>query len=162
MQWQMVSKPRSPLTPNCVLVGVARGWAWPAVLPRARDSDLRPLACPTQEAFSNKISRDSFQNRKAAISAPNLFFAAPFCFIFLLHFYAWLHQHKSCGIWDLVPWPGIEHGLPALGIWSLSHWTTREVPLSVLEIWKAHERKGHVILSKIFQPYKRSSVTNSY
>ena len=30
---------------------------------------------------------------------------------------------------DLVPWPGIELGPPALGAWSLSQWTTREVPL---------------------------------
>ena len=36
----------------------------------------------------------------------------------------------SCGMWDLVPWPGIELGRPALGAWSLSHWTTREAPSS--------------------------------
>ena len=34
----------------------------------------------------------------------------------------------SCGMWDLVPWRGIEPGPPALGAGSLSHWTTREVP----------------------------------
>ena len=34
----------------------------------------------------------------------------------------------SCGMWDLVPWPGMELRPPALGVWSLSHWTTREVP----------------------------------
>ena len=34
----------------------------------------------------------------------------------------------SCGVWDLVPWPGIESGLPALRAQSLSHQTTREVP----------------------------------
>ena len=33
----------------------------------------------------------------------------------------------SCGMWDLVPWPGIKPGSPALGAWSLNHWTTREV-----------------------------------
>ena len=33
----------------------------------------------------------------------------------------------SCGIWDLVPWPGIKPGPLALGMHSLSHWTTREV-----------------------------------
>ena len=37
-------------------------------------------------------------------------------------------QTLICGIWDLVPWPGLEPGFPALGAWSLSHWTTREVP----------------------------------
>ena len=33
-----------------------------------------------------------------------------------------------CGMWDLVPWPGIEPGSPALGVWCLTHWTTREIP----------------------------------
>ena len=33
----------------------------------------------------------------------------------------------SCGMWGLVPWPGIEPGSHALGAWSLSHWTIREV-----------------------------------
>ena len=34
----------------------------------------------------------------------------------------------SFGMWDLVPWPGIESAPPALGVKSLSHWTTREAP----------------------------------
>ena len=34
----------------------------------------------------------------------------------------------SCGIWDLVSWPGIKPGPPALGAQSLSHWTTKWVP----------------------------------
>ena len=33
----------------------------------------------------------------------------------------------TCGMWNLVPWPGIEPGSPALGVQSLGHWTTREV-----------------------------------
>ena len=32
-------------------------------------------------------------------------------------------------MWDLVPWPGIKPGPPALGAQSLSHWTSREVPM---------------------------------
>ena len=36
-------------------------------------------------------------------------------------------QTLSCGMWDLVHWPGTELTPPALGAWSLSHWTTREV-----------------------------------
>ena len=32
-------------------------------------------------------------------------------------------------MWDLVPWPGIEPGPPALGAQSLSHWTARETPV---------------------------------
>ena len=46
--------------------------------------------------------------------------------------FSWGMQTLSCGMWDLVPWPGIEPGPPALGAQSLSHWTTREVPLTLL------------------------------
>ena len=35
-------------------------------------------------------------------------------------------------MWNLVPWPGIKPGPPALGVQSLGHWTTREAPLSSL------------------------------
>ena len=34
----------------------------------------------------------------------------------------------SCGMWDLVPWPGIKSQLLALGSWSLCHWIKTEVP----------------------------------
>ena len=34
----------------------------------------------------------------------------------------------SWGMWDLVPWSGMEPGPLALGAQSLSHWTTRGVP----------------------------------
>ena len=34
----------------------------------------------------------------------------------------------SACVWDLVPWPGIEPGPPALGVRSLNHCATREVP----------------------------------
>ena len=34
----------------------------------------------------------------------------------------------SCRMWDLVLWPGIEPGSPALGTQSVNHWTTRKVP----------------------------------
>ena len=52
-----------------------------------------------------------------------------------IYLFIWLRQVLvlacgifSCGIWDLVPWPGIEPGPPALGVRSLSHWTIREAP----------------------------------
>lgn len=32
-----------------------------------------------------------------------------------------------CGVWDLVPWPQIKPGSPALEAWTLSHRTTRKV-----------------------------------
>ena len=52
-----------------------------------------------------------------------------------LFLFIWLHwvlvaAYKifSCGMWGLIPWPGIEPRCPVLGAWSVSHWTTREVP----------------------------------
>ena len=37
----------------------------------------------------------------------------------------------SCSMWDLVPWPEIKPGPPALGVWSLNHWATRESHFSI-------------------------------
>ena len=37
----------------------------------------------------------------------------------------------SCCLWDLVLWPGVKPGSPALGAWRLNHWTSREVLVSV-------------------------------
>ena len=45
-------------------------------------------------------------------------------------------QHlPSCSMWDLVLWPGIKPGPPALGAWSLSHWTARK---SLCKFMKRH------------------------
>ena len=49
---------------------------------------------------------------------PNAFFfflISLFCCIFSFGM-----QTLHCDLWDLVPWPGIEPGLPALGVQSLS------------------------------------------
>ena len=65
-----------------------------------------------------------------------------FFFLIFIHLFIWLHRVFvaacgifvvacrifSCGMWDLVPWPGIKPGPPALGGRSLNCWTTREVP----------------------------------
>ena len=51
------------------------------------------------------------------------------CFLLLLFIYLTAaHRIFSCGMWDLIPPPGIKHRPPALGACSLSHSTTREVP----------------------------------
>ena len=54
-------------------------------------------------------------------------------FIFNIYLAVW---GVSCGMqilsysrWNLVPWPKLNLGCPALGMQSLSHWTTRDVPL---------------------------------
>ena len=41
----------------------------------------------------------------------------------------------NCGMWNLVPWLGIEPGLPVLGVWRLSHW----IPVKSQSGWQASE-----------------------
>ena len=45
----------------------------------------------------------------------------------------------SCGMQNLVPWPGIKPRPLALGAWSLNHWTTRE-SLDVPFLIPLHEK----------------------
>ena len=51
----------------------------------------------------------------------------------------------SCGMWDLVPWPGIEPGPTVLGEWSLSYWTpaksqdTRFIRKIILQVWQGKD-----------------------
>ena len=59
-----------------------------------------------------------------------------FYFLFLIYLAApglsCSMQDLSSGMWDLVPRPGIEPGLPALGTWSLSHCTITKVPQGLI------------------------------
>ena len=36
-------------------------------------------------------------------------------------------QTLNCGMWNIIPWPGIEPNPLSLGARSLRHWTTREI-----------------------------------
>ena len=45
----------------------------------------------------------------------------PACCCFNVCLFIWLLWGLSRSMWDLVPWPGIEPGPPALGAQSLSH-----------------------------------------
>ena len=57
------------------------------------------------------------------------FFKYLFIFIYLTILgFGWGMQTLSCGMWDLVPHPGIKAEPLVLGVWSPSHWTTRGVP----------------------------------
>ena len=47
------------------------------------------------------------------------------CISLSFYFCLWLHQVEY-GL--LVPWPGMEHTLPAVEAWSPNHCTTTEVP----------------------------------
>ena len=49
--------------------------------------------------------------------------------LFFFNYYFYLAELRlSCSMWDLVPWPGIEPGPPALGAQRLRPQTTREIP----------------------------------
>ena len=62
------------------------------------------------------------------LAACKIFFAACEIFVAACGIFSCGRRTLSCSMWDLVPWPGIKPGSPALGVWSLSHWTTRDVP----------------------------------
>ena len=55
--------------------------------------------------------------------------ATSLIFIAACRIFSYGKQTFSCGMWDLVPWPGIEPRAPTLEALRLSLWTTREVPL---------------------------------
>ena len=38
----------------------------------------------------------------------------------------------SCGMWGLVPSPGVEPRPPARAQWSISHWAARETPVVLI------------------------------
>ena len=63
-----------------------------------------------------------------------------FIFIYLFDHigFSWGMQTLSCGMWDLVPHPGIKAEPLVLGVWIPSHWTTRGVPKAFLML----EEKG--------------------
>ena len=59
----------------------------------------------------------------------------------------WTELGLSCSIQDLVLWPGIEPGPPALRLWSLSHWATKEVPQMVYFCkFYLHLKISHLLL----------------
>ena len=51
--------------------------------------------------------------------------------------FSWGMQTLSGSLWNLVPWPGIKPGPPALGVWSLSHWNHQGSPKSFLNFGQA-------------------------
>ena len=50
----------------------------------------------------------------------------------------------SCGVWNLVPWPGIKPSPPGLGAWGVTHWNTRKVCFSDVESASHTWDKSHL------------------
>ena len=69
-----------------------------------------------------------FTKRNKVFTSPNL---VKLSCLFFKRIFVWLCwvlvvvcEIFSCGMWDLVPWPGIEPRPPALGAWSLRYCTS--------------------------------------
>ena len=62
------------------------------------------------------------------LAAPGLNWGTWESSVFIAAFEIFSGSIVPCGMWDLIPRPGIEPASPLLQAWSLCHWTTREVP----------------------------------
>ena len=67
-------------------------------------------------------------------------------------------QGLSCGMWDLVPQPGIKPRAPVLRDQSLSHWTTRGVPKDRLSKRQSKRYKNREVLTE--QAHQHSVKSN--
>ena len=67
-------------------------------------------------------------------------------------------QGLSCGMWDLVPQPGIKPRAPALRDQSLSHCTTRGVPKDRLSKRQSKRYKNRQVLTE--QTHQHSVKSN--
>ena len=82
----------------------------------------------------NSFANDNYMGKYVKLKEKFLF---TYLAVIVLQSLLWLAgsfscgmQTLSCGMWYLVPSPGIELRPPELGGQSLSHWITREVPIS--------------------------------
>ena len=84
------------------------------------------LQAAVLECMAFPFSRGSSQPRdQTQVSR----IAGRFFFFFLKHLFIYLaFPGLNCGMWELVPWPGIKPRTPELRAWSLCHWATREIP----------------------------------
>ena len=71
---------------------------------------------------------------------------------FLKCLFIWLYRVlvavHGYDMWDLIPWPGIKPGPPALGVWCLSHCTTGEVPSATSLTWCAISTQIRIWISQ--------------
>ena len=71
-----------------------------------------------------KIGRSKHLCHQQILTCVTIFgFCACVC-VFNIYLFILAVPGLSCGIWALVPWPGMEPRSIAQGVWSLSHWTT--------------------------------------
>ena len=85
--------------------------------------------CHANKWISHKAELQRIPNLWESFYPPSLKKKKNYLFIWLHWVLLVAHGIFSRGMWDLVPWPGIEPRPSALGERSLRHWTTREIPL---------------------------------
>ena len=99
---------------------------------------------------------------------PRLWFCSIFFFLVFQYLFIYLFTYLavpglsvargifSGGMWNLVPWPGIEPRPPALGAWSLSLCTTREVPYFCFQLPPRPPLHSVIWIEKsLFKTYKQ-------
>ena len=84
-----------------------------------------------KESLSYQFRETNHRRLQGVIPEKNSSFSKDFFFFFFFELH-WVlvaaFRFFSLGMWELLPWPGIKSGPPAVGARSLSHWTVREVP----------------------------------
>ena len=95
---------------------------------RPRQSSGEELGCPSPSPPHLLIEPPFWVCLMLCLLFPILFCFSFLSFLIYILFIYLAALGLSCGMWDLVPWPGVEPRPPALGVWSLSHWTTRGSP----------------------------------
>ena len=118
---------------SCLENSKARGAWWATVTGVVKSQTQLSTHVHTHTHTRNTLGRNSLDIlhvfKEDAYWCPFM----PIFFLSKLNIFIWLPwalvaTHRifnfHCAMWDLVPWLGIEHGLPTLGMWSLSHWAT--------------------------------------
>ena len=146
--------PHSFLEVNMCLIRVVKASLWNG--PRRSGTGLDPVRWEEQAIYFILFIYAIFEKE-------DFFFGFHFICLVVLGL-SWNTPDPHCGMWDLVPWPGIDLASPALQMQSLSHWTIREVPKDMLstrlelkrilpfadriflpcEAWQLHQHAGEM------------------
>ena len=94
--------------------------------------EVRPPRLTTHSASESWLAPKSPQLDQPP-SHPDSPHLAPNCTMSLHIFYFFFNLGFSCGMWDLVPWPGIKSRPSELESRSLNHWTTKEGPFHIFK-----------------------------
>ena len=138
IKWWCITLPNPPASPS---IGVMNGHIfflafchvtrahWP---PRPVVPSICPLPLKVRLPFPTL--RLQLEESNPTNFSQTLVWKQPYLIIFVTYSFIWPHQVEvaahglvSCGMWDIVPRPGIEPRPSALGAWSLSLWAVREV-----------------------------------